>query len=218
MLETYSNATIANCTFIKNKATDNGGAIYCRRRSQLIIRHSHLQANNAWSSGGSILVQHSLAIITFSTFEDDISIMGYGGSISVERVGDVTIDNCQFINCTAPNGGSVSVRAESVLIAKENLFDQSFSNSCGGGLYISKSVLRGFNVILRNSGSDLGGGIFVSDLSEITIKEFRLEINKAEKSGGTVYCKQSEIIFEEGKKNSIMPKQVEVLCSLNIVK
>ena len=31
------------------------------------------------------------------------------------------------------------------------------------------------------------------------MKEFQLEINKAKKSGGTVYCKQSEMIFEEGK-------------------
>ena len=66
MLETYSNATITYCCFNKNQASDDGGAVYCRRRSQLIIRDSYLQANNAWNNGGAILVQHSLAIISFS--------------------------------------------------------------------------------------------------------------------------------------------------------
>ena len=197
MVETYSNVTITDCSFTKNQASDDGGAIYCRRRSQLIIRDSYLQANNAWNNGGAILVQHSLAIISFSTFKNDISIMGHGGSIAAEHVGNVTIDNCSFINCTAANGGSVSVKTESFIIANKSLFDNSFSNSSGGSLYISKSILRNFNLVIKSSQSDLGGGIFVSDSSEITMKEFHLIRNKAEKSGGTVYC--SEIIFEEGK-------------------
>ena len=199
MLESYSSATIADCSFIQNKATDNGGAIYCRRRSQLIIRNSDLQANNAWNSGGSILLEHSLAIISFNTFQNDISAMGYGGSIAAEHVANVTIDNCQFINCSAPNGRSVSVREESIIIAKKSLFDNIFSNSRGDGLYISKSVLRSFNAVIRYRRSDLGAGIFVTDSSELTMKEFQLEINKAEKSRGTVHCKQSKIVFEEGK-------------------
>ena len=199
MLETYSNATITDCSFINNQASYNGGAICSRRISQLIIRDSYLWANNVCNSGGSILVEYSLLIIKSSTFENDISAKGYGGSIAAEHVGNVTIDNCLFINCTAANGGSVSVRAESVVITNNSHFDNSFSNSSGGGLYISKSILRSFNVVIRNSRSSSGAGIFVSDLSEITMKEFQLVMNKAEKSGGTIYCNESKMVFEEGK-------------------
>ena len=189
MLETYSNAIFSYCSFMRNKATDNGGAIYCRRRSQLIIRDSDLQANNAWNSGGSILVQHSLAVIYSSTFENESSAVGYGGSIAAEHVGNVTLDNCIFISCEAANGGSVSVRTESILIAKSFLLDSSFSTSSGGGLYIGKSVLRSYNVTIKKSKSTSGAGIYVSELSEITMKEFNLVKNEALVSGGTVYCK-----------------------------
>ena len=115
-------------------------------------------------------------------------------------------------------GRSVSVRAESILIANQSCFNNSFSKSSGGSLYISKSVLRSFNIVIRKSRSDLGSGIVVTDSSEIIMKKFQLEINKAEKSGGAFYCKQSEITFEEGNVELIMPIQLEVLCSQNTVK
>ena len=82
--------------------------------------------------------------------------MGYGGSISAEHVGNVTIDNCLFINCTAEYGGSVSVRAESILVKTNSFTDSCFSNSNGGSLFVSKSFVEGYNVTVKNSRSTLG--------------------------------------------------------------
>ena len=199
MLETYSSATLSNCSFIENKASDDGGAMYVRRRSQIIISNSNFQFNKAWNSGGSILVQHSLVIIKFSTFENDASVMAHGGSIAVEHVGNVTIDNCQFINCTAEYGGSVSVRAESIVIAKYSFFDRSFSTLSGGALYINqRSFILGSNVRIHNSKSTSGAGLFVSDSSDVLLREVNFEVNNVTKSGGTIYCKKSEISVEKG--------------------
>ena len=198
MLETYSNATVNDCSFIENTATDDGGAVYSRRRSQLIIVYSYLQSNKALNSGGSILVQHSLAIVSSSTFENESSVLGYGGSISAEHVGNVTIDSCEFINCTAVHGGSVSIRAESILRVKRSLYDSSFSTTNGGGMYISKSFVQGYNIVIKNSKSIAGSAIFLDDLGQMTIGEFYFKANKANKSGGAIYCKNSEISFEFG--------------------
>ena len=185
MLETYSNATINNSSFIGNKPSDDGGAIYGRRRSQIILSNSNFQFNKAWNSGGSILVQHSLVLIKTSTFKNDISFIGQGGSIAAEHVGNVTIDNCHFINCSAAKGGSVSIRAESNLIAKYSLFDRSFSSLSGGALYINqRSFMSGFNVEIHDSKSDIGAGLFVSDSSDVLLREFNLEANNVTKSGG----------------------------------
>ena len=194
MLETYSNATISDCIFTKNKASDDGGAIYGRRRSQIRIGNSILKFNKASNSGGSILVQHSLVIIKSSTFNNDISTMGYGGCIATEHVGNVTIDNCQFFKCTAKYGGSVSVRAESTFIANYSHFERSFSTLNEGALYINqRSFMHGSNVRIHNSKSTSGAGLFISDSSHVILREFNLEANNVTQSGGTIYCKENEI-------------------------
>ena len=135
MLETYSNATINNCSFTRNKATEDGGAIYVRRRSQITIINSNFQFNEVMNSGGSILVQHSFAMIRFSTFETELSSTKYGGSIAAEHVGNITISSCIFSNCSAGFGGSVSIRAESIINATNSLFNSSYSNFSGGTFY-----------------------------------------------------------------------------------
>ena len=198
MLETYSNATIIDCSFTKNQASDCGGAIYGRRRSQIRISYSYFQFNKAWNSRGSVLVQHSLVVISSSTFDKESSVEGYGGSISAEHVGNITIDSCQFMNCTAVHGGSISVRAESILIANISHFDYSFSNSSGGSVYVSKSIVRGYHIKFRQSKSTSGAGIIVSDFSDITIKWFLFKENIAKESGGTVYCKNSKMLYNDG--------------------
>ena len=198
-METYSHATITNGNFTRNKATDDGGAIYCRRRSQITIRDSHLQANEAMNSGGSMLVQLSLVTITLSIFENEVSFLGYGRSISVEHVGNVTIEHSVFVNCIALNGGSVSVRAESNLNVKHSIFDNSYSTSNAGALSISeRSFMLGESVIIKNCKSTSGAGVFVTDTSQIILKEFSIGTNKANESGGAVFCKGSDMTLDEG--------------------
>ena len=153
MLETYSNVTITECNFNSNLARGDGGDLYGRRRSQIIISGSYFRSSKATNSGGSVLVQHSMAIIISSTFENGSSMMGYGGSIATEHVGNVTIDNCSFINSRAVIGGSASVRAESIFTAKQSTLDGSLSTTNGGGMYVSKSFVNGTNVLIRNSKS-----------------------------------------------------------------
>ena len=145
------------------------------------------------------MVQHSLASISFRTFENDRTTMGDGGSISAKQVGYVIIDNCAFVNCTAVNGVSISVRAESILKVKHSLFDSSCSTSNAVALFISeRSFMLGENVEIKKCKSSSGAGVFVSDASQINLKEFSVGTNEANESGGAVFCRASDITFDKG--------------------
>ena len=115
MLQKYSKGIIQRCQFLSNEATDDGGAIYASRRSNLNVDSSTFTANKARNSGGSILVQHSQVHIEKCQFQHDSVLEVYGGSIAGETVGNITIKETTFHQCEAPSGGCCALVAESVM-------------------------------------------------------------------------------------------------------
>ena len=91
-LEIFSKATMGRRYFEGNEAAENGGAIYINIRSQITIHASILRLNKAKNSGGSMLIHFSQAIIQSCTFSNDSAISGYGGAISSENVGNITVN------------------------------------------------------------------------------------------------------------------------------
>ena len=199
LVQTYSNATINNCHFTSNQASVDGGAIYIKRRCFVKINNSSFQFNEAENNGGSILVQHSKSQIKSCTFDSDSATTGQGGSIYIENVGNVTIIETLFSNCKSIIGGSITVKTESILITQYLSIHESFSNSSGGGLFVShKSLLDATNLTISGSHSTLGGGITVSDSSRITLRQSNLSNNTAFQSGGAISCQQGTIVLDEG--------------------
>ena len=197
MLETYSNATIINSHMESNEAADNGGAIYLRRRCKLKIIHSTLLFNKANTTGGSILAQHSQAIVESCTFVKGSAI--YGGAISAENVADIVIQASLFHNCTASYGGSISVDSESILRIEHSNMSHNLALSNGGGAHINQnSLFFARNVTISDAKSVLGAGIYVSDASKLDLKMVYLLRNTVKKSGAAIFCRQSKIIVEEG--------------------
>ena len=47
MLGTFSQAALKNCSFEGNEADDNGGAIFIKIRSKIILSHSTFKVNKA---------------------------------------------------------------------------------------------------------------------------------------------------------------------------
>ena len=124
MLETYSKATLDTCFFESNEAANDGGAIFVQIVSFIKLGNSILKLNKAKYSGGSILVQHSNAIIESCTFSNESVVYGYGGAIIAENFGNISIQASSFHNCMAFYGGSISVSSKSVLkIENSNLTD-----------------------------------------------------------------------------------------------
>ena len=199
MVQTYSNATINSCSFKSNQASGDGGAIYIKRRSFVKINNSSFQFNQAENNGGSILVQHSKSQIESCTFDNDSAIIGQGGSICIENVGNVTIIDVLFSCCKSIIGGSIAVKTESICIVQYSSIYESFSNSSGGGLFVThKSFLDATNLTISRSHSTSGGGITVSDSSRINLRHSNLSNNTALQSGGAISCQQGIIVLDEG--------------------
>ena len=199
MVQTYSNATISSCYFTSNQASSDGGAIYITRRCFVKINYSSFQFNQAGNSGGSIFVHYSKSQIESCTFENDSAIIGQGGSICVENVGNVTITATSFSHCKAFAGGSIAVKTEGILILHCLYIYESFSNNSGGGLFVShKSLLDATNLTISGSHSELGAGITVSDSNRINLRQSNLLNNTALQSGGAIRCQQGTIVLDEG--------------------
>ena len=171
MAQTYSNVTINSCHFTSNQASSDGGAVYIKRRCFVKINNSSFQSNQTKNSGGSILVQHSKGQIESCIFDSDSAIIGHGGSLCIENVGNVTIIETSFSNCMAFLGGCVATKTESILIVHYSSIYDSFSNNSGGGLLVSdKSLLDATNLTISGSHSTFGAGITVSDSSRINLR------------------------------------------------
>ena len=192
-------STIHNCHFRENLASDDGGAIYVKRRSFLNVTTSKFISNKAINSGGSILIQNSHSIISSCTFENESTVEGFGGSVCVENVGNCTIQNCSFIGCKATSGGTVSLISESLLNIKDSRVNHSASVLSGGGFHINhQSVLIGTNLMINNSISYSGGGFSLSESSEARLNNVSFSNNSVNMFGGAIHCDKSSVTFEEG--------------------
>ena len=106
-----------NNTFIKNHADISGGAIAWLGVDNITIRNYTFENNTADFSGGAIFANSDSADckVYDSVFTNDFitsTIGGRGGAI--DWLGNNgTIENANFTNCVAPNGGAVYVGIES---------------------------------------------------------------------------------------------------------
>ena len=166
---------------------------------QFVNFKSFLQYNQAWNSGGSILVQHSHATFKSCTFDYETVIAGYGGSLCIEIGGNVTVADSLFKKCTGPTGGSIAVESESILLLMNVNVTASVSTSDGGGVFVDKrSIVLIYSSTVYNNKAIFGAGLSVNDKSIIYATISSITRNIASDSGGGVSCKESKIVIDVG--------------------
>ena len=200
VLETYSEATVYNCLFEANEAADNGGAIFVKTVSFLKLGESILRLNKAKNNGGSILVQNSMAIIKSCTFSDESVVSGFGGAIIADNVANVTIQGCLFNNCTAENGGSISVVLESVLKIENSNVTDSLAKEGGSFYIVDNSFVTGHEITIADGNATrmYGGAIYCTQ-SWVTFEYAILLNNYAELEGGGVFGETCQATFDHCK-------------------
>ena len=139
----------------------------------------------------------------------------FGGTFIIRDFSNISFNNCQFVHCSAENGGSVAIVGNSAPsfdncvftnnVAKSGgalfcdgssspvctncIFANNKSMNSGGAISIIDDAFPKFsNVIINNnSSSNKGGAIFSDNNSELRLLNSSLVFNYAEQNGGATY-------------------------------
>jgi hypothetical protein len=209
-----------NCSFANNGANINGGAILNETRSSGSIQNTTFSNNTSTTFGGAVSnTSHSSPTITNSIFTANNA--NYGGAIYNIDSSDAHITSCSFYSNTAPNkGGGVYSENNSRVLVSQCLFSGNTSNS-GAGVYNFNTALGGSPqiknssfinnsggfggaianfgaspqihnlILLGNSASSTGGGIYNSNSSNPLITNLTFKNNTASNGGGGMYNSSS---------------------------
>ena len=196
--------SIANCTFINNKAIE-GGAVYSYDRGNITFENCNFIDNSA-VNGGAILdrvgVQTALKQCEFKNNRAELR----GGALYLDYGSRATVAECTFEeNTTSGNGGAIYTlsRASQLENTLLNVISSNFKENIAG---------------MR------GGAIANFDLSKIQVSKSEFNNNKASKGGGAVSndyraeatiteCKFSNNSAKEGKADIDSDKSSKIKIS-----
>ena len=177
--------SVTGTTFQKNVA-NNGGAFWLIE-STLILTGSDVQENDAFVSGGGLLVEDfSVASIVASTISGNAASIA-GGGIEIGPGSDVDITGSTIEGNSAGDGGGIRSYQASLSIASSMIL-QNTSSGAGGGVLLELTSDGYFsNVIFRgNLATGNGGGINARTSSNLRAVHVTLIDNGAGGLGGGI--------------------------------
>ena len=122
-------------TFVGNRATENGGAIYCETGSGLSASNSSFIDNTADEDGGAIALSSSDAV----------------------NISDSVLSG----NNAARNGGAVDVTgalAPVRIVGRGTLLEDNHAGAAGGGYHAERSIVQIVDATVSANRARLGGG------------------------------------------------------------
>ena len=195
---------VLNCVFgnnwVDDEANGHGGAIEWYSEKGTV--YNSVFTNNHANNGGAIYVGHGSTEInvTKSTFSDNYAIT-VGGAISIEASA-VTLNESNFYNNTATNGGALYVGGEgtdnyiysSVFEGNKAINENEPMNALGGAIDWVASSGTIVDTRFTSNYADYGGGVYFGGKSnESTIKHCLFEDNEAKYNGGAIDCNASKM-------------------------
>ena len=126
---------VSNATFIANRATDSGGAIFDGDNplNGVQVTNCTFSLNRAANFGGAIY---------------DFSI-------------DETVNGSTFVGNRAANGGALFLDPAGVADMSNDVLKSNIATEEGGAIYTLSGLDIGNSKILSNSAGDMGGGIYI---------------------------------------------------------
>ena len=211
-INTNSSVVIDSCTFIGNKGY-NGGAVYIRRASSVLINHTNFSNNQGSRHYGgalSLFVHKSLIVINESYFYNNIntkfnwtddSEFNYGDAGTVYLDGkhnSLVIDKSSFVNneVIAIDGGTVYAygsQTGSVVILHTNFTNNNISGppyqlrASFGGLLISTDTVKIADSIFFNNSAENCGALSMQ-VNDIHISNSYFVHNSAVHYSGGAIC------------------------------
>ena len=186
-----SSLTIEDSLLMNNSLLNkgNGGGLFIKVNSTLIMSNVHLIDNKA-TNGGAIYSTYACQITIFNS-----SFEGNTGSATWFEIDVlVQISNCQFLNNSASGqGAAIYVASSSVANLTDTVFSYNMADTMGGAFYIEKGADAYFHNCSFTFNSAYNGGALAAVKSDVHLTACNFIRNNAMKGGafsinGTLYA------------------------------
>lgn len=172
----------------------NGGAIFIKEYSKVLVSHCLITNNKAQSGGGICINWNSSPIIDSNVICNNANTGTYchGGGICIKNQSNPLITNNLINNNILTGfpsyGGGVYIGSNSEPILTGNVISENWVESGNGGginVYQSNPIISG-NIIDNNSSGFSGGGIHVYFMNASPIIKNNLFIYNTSPNGGAI--------------------------------
>ncbi len=176
-----------------NEAGARGGGIYVGTLSNVEISDIEITGNSAGTNGGAFYIYHSEVVINGGKFNNN-SAEASGGAGYINN-GLLEINYGEFLNNTSGNTGGAlyalyaevtqMYRSDCTVILNDGKISGNTTVNYGGGIFVYNNVnltLRG-GEISKNT-ARTGGGVCVSSGGTFEMRGGKIDGNKAESGGG----------------------------------
>ena len=188
-----SDVVVKISNFYSNAALDcdtelcYGGALYLEESSSVSVHDCRFENNTSQGNGGVAAVINATLTIS-RCYASDNNASSFGGVISTEKGGTVTIVDSNFTRNDA-NGGGVISALESTVIIDHSRFSHNSAHNSGGGVVIA---VKQCDIIMQNSTFDSnmahgygrpGGVAYFSGINFSTVIDCDFTKNSADNGG-----------------------------------
>ena len=193
------NGVIYSCNFINNTnnqgtADQQGAALYLAN-TYVSIDNCNFINNIAKDHGGALLLVFVNGTITNCNFTNNKAIERTGGAIHGNTLTKFKIDNCIFINNSAPNGGGIVFYNKFIDVNITNsFFKNNTASQNGGAIGIeAKNCLRTLieNCTIIDSSAFDGAAIYINSVDTM-MRNCSFVNNSASHWGGAIYSNATD--------------------------
>ena len=194
-LENNSNMVVVNSQFIRNKASQVGGAITMYKNCNVEVRDSTFAENSAGDISGCInVLQNSSLIVSNTTFLNNTAAYN-GGVISGIQKGFVLITDSFFKGNKAHTGvGGCLVNVNRCnLTVLDSTFEENYSGFEGGAIYFGYSFGTIRNSTFQKNYAVIHAGAVKLENGKASFEHTNFLENTARSEGGALEAKESHI-------------------------
>ncbi len=179
---------IANCKFVDNVATGDGGAIDNRNTARMYATCCEFLSNSSEGKGGALNDSGGLIEISNCAFKKNFARFRGGG---IRHAGHLNLYRSTFNrNSTDSSGGAIHNDGGAHLLASECEFSFSSAKSAGGAINDSGKRLHVANCKFMGNSAKEGGAIYywgkTLGKTALMITESVFRNNSSDKAGGAI--------------------------------
>jgi hypothetical protein len=191
----FSNISLTENTFIKNKA-QRGGGVFFNASDPVFNNNLFLYNQSGWEGGGLSGGGESNPSFSGDVFRYNMS-EEMGGGLMLYGPGNITLDQVSVLDNSANWAGGIGfVRCDVKII--NSTISHNFATSTGGGIASDASTISVENSVFeRDSSSNIAGGIHVWQ-GTLMLQNVSLTGNSA-LAGGGVNADWSQLVLEKSQ-------------------